>query len=255
MGNGYSIRAKGNALAEIYIYEDVGEGWFGGVSAKQFSADLKALGSVSTIDVRINSYGGEVFDGLAIYRQLVEHPAKIVVHIDGVAASIASVIAMAGDEIRIAEAGFVMIHPAQGGVLGCASDMRDMADLLDKITASIVDVYQKRTGASADDIAGWVAADTWFTGREALDAGFADVIDENILLAAHTDVAAHKDKFSADQLAAASNRKALRPAAQELVALGDAARLLTDATPQIGPKHAAAMSAVKRMQARLTLAR
>ena len=107
MALGYRISAKGADRAEILIYEDVGEGWFGGVSAKQFADDLKALGAVSTIDVRINSYGGDVFEGFAMYRQLVEHKARIVVHVDGVAASIASVIAMAGNEIEIAPLAFM----------------------------------------------------------------------------------------------------------------------------------------------------
>src|ERR1044072_9600498 len=101
MGAGFSIKAKGNSEAEILIYEDVGEGWFGGVTAKQFAEDLKALGKVDTINLRINSAGGDVFDGLAIYRRLVDHPARVITHIDGLAASIASVIAMSGNEIRI----------------------------------------------------------------------------------------------------------------------------------------------------------
>ena len=251
MGNGYSIRAKANAGAEIYIYEDVGEGWFGGVSAKQFADDLKALGTVQTIDLRLNSYGGEVFDGLAIYRQLVEHPARVVVHVDGVAASIASVIAMAGDEIRIAEAGFMMIHPAQGGVLGSAKAMRDMADLLDRITASIVNVYDKRTSSDLATITQWVENDTWFTAQDALAAGFADAIDENMLLAASANLDGHQDKFKAGQLAAASTRQTVRPSGQELVRLRDAAALL-DAVPTAhGPRHAAALSSVARMQANM----
>lgn len=255
MGNGYSIRARGNASAEIYIYEDVGEGWFGGVSAKQFAVDLKALGAIQNIDLRINSYGGEVFDGLAIYRQLVEHPARVVAHIDGVAASIASVIAMAADEIRIAEAGFIMIHPAQGGVLGCASDMRDMADLLDKITSSIINVYDRRTSADVGQITEWVAKDTWFTASEALAAGFADVVDENMLLVARVDRAAHQEKFAADRLAASGNRQSVRPAAQELSRLRGAADVLAPSAKPILPNHATAKSSVDRMAARLTLAR
>jgi ATP-dependent Clp protease protease subunit len=254
MGNGYSMRAAGSSAAEIYIYEDVGEGWFGGVSAKQFAEDLKALGQVQTIDLRINSYGGEVFDGIAIYRQLVEHPARIVAHIDGVAASIASVIAMAGDEIRIAQAGFLMIHPAQGGVLGSAVDMRYMAELLDKITASIMDVYERRTGADRTQIEAWVAADTWFTAQEAQAAGFADVIDENMLLAARADAEHHRDKFRSDQQAATGNRSIIRPAAAELVRLRDAAAALDVPVPAARPQLDAATRKISRMQARLTLA-
>lgn len=253
MGHGYSMRAKADSSAEIYIYEDVGEGWFGGVSAKQFAEDLKALGKVGTIDLRINSYGGEVFDGLAIYRQLVDHPARIVAHIDGVAASIASVIAMAADEIRIAEAGFVMIHPAQGGVLGSAGDMRYMAELLDKITGSITEVYVGRTKSTAEQIAAWIEADTWFTADEALDAGFADVIDVNMLLAAHADADAHRAKFGETMRNATANRQSMRPAAQELTRLQEAADLIARPSPDLGPNHRAAAAAVAKMSARLTL--
>lgn len=190
MGAGYSIRAKAET-AEIYIYEDVGSGWFGGVSAKQFADDLKALGAVSQIDLRINSYGGEVFDGLAIYRQLAEHPAHITSHVDGIAASIASVIAMAGDTIEIAEAGFMMIHPAQGGCMGSAGDMRQMADLLDTITATIADVYAARTNQPASALLTMMEAETWLTAQDCLDKGFADSVVPNMRLAAHGDISEH----------------------------------------------------------------
>ena len=200
MGQGYSIRAKANA-AEIYIYEDVGEGWFGGVSAKQFATDLKALGAVNQIELRINSYGGDVFDGLAIYRQLVEHPAKVVSHIDGIAASIASVIAMAGDTVEIAEAGFVMIHNASGGCLGCADDMRSMASLLDTITATIADVYSARTGLGSQALLAMMEAETWLTAGDAVTQGFADSVAENLRVAAHADASRHRFMHAPEALA------------------------------------------------------
>jgi ATP-dependent protease ClpP protease subunit len=186
MGAGYSMKARANE-AEVYIYEDVGEGWFGGVSAKQFAADLKALGAVDTINVHINSYGGEVFDGVAIYRQLVDHKARVVSHIDGVAASIASVIAMAGDEIRITEAGFIMIHNASGGVFGQAADMRQMADLLDTISATIADVYVARTGQDQAAVQAMMQAETWLTAADSIAKKFADQVVENLRVAASAD--------------------------------------------------------------------
>jgi ATP-dependent Clp protease protease subunit len=186
MAGGYSMKARG-AEAEVYIYEDVGSGWFGGVSAKQFAEDLKALGDVSVINVHINSYGGEVFDGVAIYTQLKNHPAKVISHIDGVAASIASVIAMAGDEIRITQAGFLMIHNAAGGVFGEAKDMRKVADLLDTITATIADVYHARTGQDLDAIRGYMDSETWFTADQAVEMLFADNVVENMRVAASAD--------------------------------------------------------------------
>lgn len=192
MGAGFRILAKSAGEAEILIYEDVGEGFFGGVSAKQFAGELKALGDVATINLRINSYGGDVFDGLAIYRQLADHKAKIIVHIDGVAASIASVIAMAGDDIRIAEAGFIMIHDAWGLAIGTAADMREVADRLDTITGAIGDVYSARTKRKADDVRKWMADEKWFTATEALDSGFATEIVENMRAAARLDPGKHK---------------------------------------------------------------
>lgn len=196
MGAGFSIKAKANAEADVYIYEDVGAGWFGGVTAKQFADDLKAVGQVETINLRINSAGGDVFDGLAIYRLLVDHKAKVVTYVDGLAASIASVIAMAGQEINISEAGFVMIHDAWGLTMGNAEDMRRMADLLDTTSGSIGDVYVARTKNSAKDVRKWMADETWFTGKEAVENGFADTLVANLKVAARLDPAKHKFKHA-----------------------------------------------------------
>lgn len=194
MGQGYRFQARANAEAEIFIYEDVGEGFFGGVSAKQFASDLRSLGDVAKITLHINSEGGDVFDGLAIYRLLADHKAKVVSQIDGVAASIASVIAMAGNEIRIAESGFLMIHDAWGLKVGNSDDMRSMADLLDATTGSLADVYMKRTNAKAETIRKWMKDETWFTGAEAVKEGFADSIVENLRVAARLDSSKHKYK-------------------------------------------------------------
>lgn len=193
MGAGYSIQARGNANAEVFIYEDVGAPFFGGVSAKDFAADLKGLGKVAAIDVHINSNGGDVFDGLAIYRQLVEHEAKVTTHIDGVAASIASVIAMAGDTIRIAESGFVMIHNATALGRGDAGKLRKTADLLDKVTETIADVYSERTGQDKQSLLTMMTDETWMTGNEALEHGFADEVVVNLSMAARAiDPAMHQ---------------------------------------------------------------
>lgn len=184
MGAGFSIKAKGAKAGEILIYEDVGAGWFGGVSAKQFADDLKALGTIDTLDVRIASYGGDVIDGLAIYRTLAEHPARVVVHIDSTAASIASVIAMAGNERVIAEAGSLMIHDAWTVAAGNAQDMRRMADQLESTSAQIADIYAARTGNSSTQVKAWMSETKWFYGQEAVDAKFADAVAQNVRMAA-----------------------------------------------------------------------
>lgn len=206
---GYTMKAK-DAEAEIMLYGDVGDSWFGGVTAKQFADDLKALGNVTTINLRINSPGGDVFQGLTIYRLLVDHKAKVIAHIDGLAASIASVIAMAAEEIRISEAGFLMIHNAWGVALGSADDMRTMANLLDKTTASIRDVYVARTGKTADEVSAWMDAETWFTADEAVEHGFATSVADNMRLAARVDPAKHKFMHAPAALAGTPNADAAR---------------------------------------------
>lgn len=191
MGAGYKVTARGNREAEILIYEDVGESFFGGVSAKQFLDDLRGLGAVDLLNVRLNSYGGEVFDGLAIYRHLAEHKARKVVHVDGIAASIASIIAMAGDEIRMAEGGRMMIHDASGIAVGKADDMRRKADLLETVTASLADVYVARTGNPADQVRAWMKDETWFTAADAVANRFATAMAPNVRMAARLDPKLH----------------------------------------------------------------
>lgn len=210
MGAGFSIKAKGKSEAEILIYEDIGESWFGGVTAKQFAEDLKDVGAVDTVHVRINSAGGDVFTGLAIYRILVEHKARVVVHIDGLAASIASVIAMAGDEIEIAEAGFIMVHDAWAVAVGNAEDMRTMAGLLDTTSNSIRDVYVARTGLAVADVETLMDAETWMTAAEAVEKGFAGSIAKNLRLAARIDPEKHKFRNTPTALVGTPNRDAAK---------------------------------------------
>jgi ATP-dependent Clp protease protease subunit len=183
--NGYRVIARGQDSAEIYLYGVIGGDWFGdGVTAKQFADDLKALGNVKQIDLRINSEGGSVFDGKAMYSLLNEHKAKIVVHIDGLAASAASFIAMAGDEINISEGGFLMIHNAYMVAIGDAREMRRSADLLDTVNKTIVDVYAARTKMDPKQIMKLMDAETWMTGQEAVTNGFANTMVANLKVAA-----------------------------------------------------------------------
>ena len=137
---------------------------------------MKALGDVRQINVRINSPGGDVFDGMAIYNTLKRHPARIVVDVDGLAASIASVIAMAGDEIRMAKSSVMMIHRAWGIVLGTAHDMVTMAEVLAKLDGQIADVYAQRSRNSAQRMREMMVANTWLTADEAAAAGLADSV-------------------------------------------------------------------------------
>jgi HK97 family phage major capsid protein/ATP-dependent Clp endopeptidase proteolytic subunit ClpP len=171
--------------AEIVIYGDIGEGFFSeGIGADQFQKELKALGAKKRITVCINSPGGSVFEGLAIYNQLEMHKAEIVVRIDGLAGSIASVIAMAGDTVLMPENAMMFIHDPWSMVAGDAEDMRKAADALDKIKLSILSAYRKKTGLSDDELARMMTEETWMLAEEALDKGFCDELIGAVQMAA-----------------------------------------------------------------------
>lgn len=173
-----SIKAAAkDQSAEVYIYGDIG-GYWDGVEAEQFVKDLAAL-DVETMNVHINSPGGLVFDGVAIYNALVTHKATVNVQIEGIAASIASVIAMAGDEIAIGESANLMIHKPWSGVMGTADDMRKQAEVLDELEAGLIDIYSARTGKTSDQLSPLLSAETWFRGQSAVDEGFADKVIPN----------------------------------------------------------------------------
>lgn len=175
----YSIKAKANEVAEISIYEEIG-GW--GVSAKTFANDLKALGgNLKQINLHIHSPGGDVFEGLAIYNLLKNHPANITVYIDGLAASMASVIAMAGNEVIMPENAIMMIHKPWGIQGGDAEEIRKYADLLDKVEDTLISAYSSKTGKTAEELAEMLSAETWLNGKECVEHGFADKLAEPLV--------------------------------------------------------------------------
>ncbi len=185
----FGVRGEGSDTIELDVYDVIGEDWWGGgVTAKDVRARLQQNRSAKAIKVRINSAGGDVIDGLAIYNLLNEHPAKVEVQIDALAASMASVIAMAGDEIRIAKNAFVMIHNPWGITMGGADEMRGMADLLDKMRANLADIYVARTGSSRKDVLAWMEAETWMTADEAKERGFVTAITPAKKMAASVDL-------------------------------------------------------------------
>ncbi len=169
--------------ADVYIYDVIGDSW-DGTTAKQFAADLKELGAVKTLNVLINSPGGVISDGVSIYNVLRRHSARKIVQIDGLAASIASIVAMAGDEIRIAANGMMMIHDPWGFAIGTSAEMRKAAEALDKMRLTLMDTYAKRTGVAANKISDMMGEETWMTAEEAVDEGFADSITEEVEMAA-----------------------------------------------------------------------
>lgn len=184
MRSWYAIRARATG-AEVVIYDEIGAY---GVSAKGFLAELGALPEASPIDLRLNSPGGSVFDAVAIYNAIKRHSGPVTVWIDGIAASAASYVAMAGDEVVMPENAFLMIHDPSGMVLGTAADMRAMAEALDKIRGSLLQGYVAKSGRSEDEIAPLMAKETWLDARDALDLGFADRITEPVRIAATFDV-------------------------------------------------------------------
>lgn len=182
MKSWYSISAKAAAnQTEISIFDEIG---YWGISAKQFIADLKNVDPSHSILLRIHSPGGEVFDGNAIYNALKRHPGGVTSQIEGLAASMATVIALAGSTVRMSANGFFMIHNPWSLAMGDAEDMREQAELLDKIQAGIVNTYVAKSGQSPEQVQAWMDAETWFTAAEALAAGLIDEITDAIAIAA-----------------------------------------------------------------------
>lgn len=171
--------AVGRAV-NLFIYDVVG---FDGTDAATIVKKITDL-DVDQINVRINSPGGLVFDGYAIYNALIAHKANVTVYIDGLAASIASVIAMAGDEIIMAENAQMMIHMPEAGMRGGAKDLRDQADVLDQLTKSITDIYVARTKMKAGDVTLMMEQETWMNATVALEKGFITKVGAKLKVAA-----------------------------------------------------------------------
>jgi ATP-dependent Clp protease protease subunit len=185
MKSWYEIRARASGT-EVLIYDEIGAY---GVTAKGFLAELGELPDDAAIDLRLNSPGGSVFDAVAIYNALKRHAGEITVWIDGIAASAASYIAMAGDTIFMPENAFLMIHDPSGLVMGTAEDMRSTAEALDKVKGCLIQGYAAKSGKPDDEIATLMAAETWLDATDALDLGFIDRIAAPVKLAASFDVA------------------------------------------------------------------
>jgi len=185
----YDFRAQAKG-AEIVIYDEIGAF---GIPAKAFLDELKVLEPVTGLTVRINSPGGSVFDGVAIYNALKRHDARVTVWIDGIAASIASMIAMAGDVIVMPENALLVLHDPSGLVAGTAADMRAMADALDKMAARMVAAYRDKSGRDDAEIEALMAAETWLSAQEAVALGLADRIEPPVRMAARFDLSCFRN--------------------------------------------------------------
>lgn len=167
--------AESTDEATISIFDVIGQDpWTGGgTTAKRIDAALRSIGTKDVV-VNINSPGGDLFEGLAIYNLLRAHPHKVTVRVMAIAASAASIIAMAGDEIQIARAGFFMVHNAWVIAMGNRHDLRDVADWLEPFDAAMADIYVARTGLEDKAIAKLLDNETWIGGSDAIAKGFAD---------------------------------------------------------------------------------
>ncbi len=167
--------------ATITMYEQIGEDYWsgGGVTAKRISAALRSIGD-RDVTVRINSPGGDMFEGIAIYNLLRSHPRRVTVEVMGWAASAASIIAMAGDEIRMGTGTFMMVHNAWGMVIGNRNDFSEAAETFARFDGAIADIYEARTGAKRDEIVRLMDAETFMTPAEAVEQGFADSVDSGL---------------------------------------------------------------------------
>lgn len=185
----WNLKKISNSAGELLIYGPISdETWWGDeVTPKQFKEDLDKLGDIDTLNIYINSPGGDVFAGQAIYSILSRHKAQKVVYIDGLAASIASIIAMAGDKIIMPKNAMMMIHNPWTIAMGNAQDFRKLADDLDKIRESLIAAYQNKSNLDKEKIIELMNAETWFTADEALKHSLIDEIEEAKKLAANID--------------------------------------------------------------------
>lgn len=157
--------------ATLYVYSPIG-GWFG-LPAADFVKELNGI-TAPTIRLRINSPGGDVFEARAMATAIRDHKSNVIAHVDGVAASAATLLCVASKEVEMADGAFFMIHQAWALAMGNCDDMLAMAGLLEKADASIAADYMKKTGKPKQQIVDWMGAETWFTAQEAKDAGFVD---------------------------------------------------------------------------------
>lgn len=170
------VRAAVEGDNTISIYDSIGASWDGeGVTAKRISAALRAIGS-RDVEVNINSPGGDFFEGVAIYNLLRQHPHKVTVKVTGLAASAASVIAMAGDEILMGDGAFIMIHNAWAVAIGNRHDMQETAETLAPFDAAMADVYAARSGMTSQEAAALMDKETWIGAKQAIEDGFATAL-------------------------------------------------------------------------------
>ena len=171
---------RGESSAELILYADIGDGMFGGISAKEFSDQLSAIGDVKNLDIRMNSAGGDVFDGITIANRIQQHTANVRVFVDGLAASIASVIAASANEVIVYNSSTIMIHKPWTITGGDADKLKSIIARLDTAEGQLTAIYARKTGLDESHIKRLLKAETWMTGEEAVNLGFADRMDSDM---------------------------------------------------------------------------
>lgn len=235
------VRAIASDDNVVTMFDIIGEDWWtgGGVTAKKVAAQLRAIGD-RPVEVQINSPGGDMFEGLAIYNVLREHSQEITIKVMGMAASAASIIAMAGDKIEIGTASFLMIHNCWVCACGNRHDMQETADYLAPFDQAMADVYATRSGRTVAEIQKWMDAETYMSGSTAIERGFADSllaadqikVDETAKAAdrAGNDIRATEISL----LASGASRSEARARINRIKGKPDAARDTADTTDSVG---------------------
>lgn len=183
MSRWYDIRAEDDGLV-IWLYDEIGDRSLFGESDDVRTLVERITRAESDITVRINSPGGSVWDGAALHAALAASPQQVTVYVDGLAASIASYVAMAGDRVVVAPGAMLMVHDPWGAVAGTAEELRELADVLDKVRDQMARVYAARTGRPVEEVLDWMRRETWFSAEEAVAVGLADEVGAGLRLAA-----------------------------------------------------------------------
>lgn len=241
-----AVRSEGEDDATISILDVIGRDFFGdGVTAKRISAALRQIGN-RDVTVRINSPGGDFFEGLAIYNVLRDHPAHVTVKIVGLAASAASVIAMAGDRVEIGRSAFLMIHNVWVVSMGDKGHMREVADWLEPFDEAAIDIYHARTGIDEQELAAMLDRETWIAGKQAVENAWADAF-----LPADEAVSGDANQHGTFQIRAA--RRFDQMAARAGISNSDRQKLLADlkggkpGAAQTGKQDAAELASVSAL--------
>lgn len=241
------VRAAAESDKTIPIYDVIGQDfWTGeGVTAKRISAALRAIGN-NDVTVNINSPGGDFFEGVAIYNLLREHPAKVTVNVMGLAASAASVIAMAGDEILMGDGSFLMIHNAWAVAIGNRHDMAAAAEQLAPFDAAMADVYAARTGMTAKETAALMDKETWINASKAVEDGFATGLLDGAQITTDTQAKGNKKYLALVEasMAKAGHSRSVRRDVLKNLFSGTPGAAGNDATPSAGHDIAASLQSL-----------